>query len=227
MAVRRRRGDHEEWEVYALAAGPLPSRLRVSGRSLRVFTVGPIAVIAGALRPESRSTEETLRAQHALILALAERVDPLLPARFGSRTTVAGLDALIRPSLTTLLDALEHVRGRRQMTVRLTGPPAVEPPRTDSTTGTAYLVQRRAAAHALPPEAASLRVAVNRFVIDERVQPGRGPIRATVFHLIAQGDVPGYRQAVEDVAASSALKPWSAAISGPWPPFAFAPELMT
>lgn len=211
--------------MYALAAGPLPSRIRVAGRSLRVFTVGPIAVIAGAPHGETSSTEEALRAQHALVVALAERVDPLLPARFGSRTTGSGLDALVRPSVSALLEALDHVRGRRQMTVRLIGPVAAEQPRTATTTGTAYLMERRAAAHAVPAEAAPLRRAVDRFVIDERMHPGRGDIRATLFHLVARGDVVSYRAAAEDRDTEAAMKPWRAAITGPWPPFAFAPEL--
>jgi hypothetical protein len=228
-AKRHTDRQNDEWEIYALAAGPLPARIRIDGSALRVFRIGPIAVIAGPPRAESVSTsgaasmEHALREHHAIVVALAERVDPLLPARFGSRMTAARLGAAIRPSIDVLVSALDHVRGRRQMTVRLIGPAADEPPAA-STTGTAYLAQRRAAAHAIPSEAAPLWAAVDGLVIDQRVQPGRGGIRATVFHLVARSDVAAYRSAIER--AAPAIAPWSATTSGPWPPFAFAPELL-
>lgn len=110
------------------------------------------------------------------------------------------------------------------MTVRLVGPPPSDRPSPVSRTGTAYLAQRRAAFHAVPSEAAPLQAAVRSLVSDERVQPGRGGIRATLFHLVARDNVDRYRDAVEAVLPGMA--PWSAAVSGPWPPFAFAPELI-
>lgn len=211
--------------MYALAAAPLPSRIRVAGHTLPVFTVASIAVIAGPIRNESLSTEDALLAQHALVVAIADRVDPLLPARFGTRMTLSQIDTALRPSQTALVEALEHVRGRRQMTVRLFGASAVEQPPPERMTGTAYLAQRRAAAHTMPNESTPLRNAVKRFVVDERIQPGRGSVRATLFHLIARDDIDQYRDAAEDAGAALALQSWSATVTGPWPPFAFAPEL--
>src|SRR5688500_9444869 len=124
MPVRRAVRQPEELDVYALAAAPLPQRIRVGRVTLKALFVGPIAVLARPVRPVSLSTEEALREQHAIVTALAERVDPLLPARFGSRVTSATLDASFRPSIDVVVAALDHVRGRRQMTVRLIGPPA-------------------------------------------------------------------------------------------------------
>lgn len=222
MAARHARAcRNEEWDVYALAAGPLPRRMRVSAVSLRVFAVGPIAVIAAAPRRPERSTEESLREQHAIVLSLAARFDPLLPARFGSRMTADRIEAAIRPAVRVLTQALAHVRGRQQMTVRLIGPPAVRPPAVAGT-GTAYLAQRREAAQA-PAESLPLRTAVKPFVIEERVQAGRGGVRATLFHLVERQDITRYREAAEAVAP--AMGAWTASVSGPWPPFAFAPEL--
>jgi hypothetical protein len=207
--------------VYALAAGGLPERMRVGRLSLRVFSIGSIAAIAGAPGGATAS-EEALREQHAIVVALAERVDPLLPARFGSHMTAARLEAVISGSSAVLSNALEHVRGRRQMTVRLTGPATVEAPEPPPASGTAYLARRRAG-HSLPAEARPLEAGLQPFVVDRRVQPGRGAIRATVFHLVPRDDVAAYRAAFEQVAPR--LAPWRAALSGPWPAFAFAPEL--
>ena len=222
MPVRRAASQFDELEVYALAAAPLPQRIRVGRLSVRVLFVGPVAVLTGPVRPLALSTEDALREQHAIVTALAEKVDPLLPARFGSRVTLATLDASLRPSIDAVLAALDRVRGRRQMTVRLIGPPAPPAQRRPGRTGTAYLTERRAA-HSVPPEAEPLCAAVDRFVVERRVQPGRGGIRTTLFHLISRDHVDQYVAAAE--AASASIAPWRAVVSGPWPPFAFAPEL--
>src|SRR5688572_20504393 len=114
MAARPTRArDTTEWDVYALAAGPLPRRVR-GAAALRVFGVGPIAVIAGPASRAARSTEVALREQHEAVVALSQRIDPLLPARFGSRMTAGRMEEAIRPSIHVLTQALEHVRGRQQ-----------------------------------------------------------------------------------------------------------------
>lgn len=224
MPPVRSNRDADELEVYALSTGNLPPRIQVGALSLRVLFVGPVAVIAGASRRSSTDVEDALRRQHAIVLALAEQIDPLLPARFGSRVTASRLDATIRPAVRIVTRALENVRGRQQMTVRLVGPPGAEAPPPVITSGTAYLTHRRAVARAVPPEAAPLLAAAAPFVIEQRVQPGRGGLRATLFHLVRREHIRGYRRAVN--AALPAMKPWSAAVSGPWPPFAFAPDLI-
>ena len=203
--------------MYALAAGPLPARVRVAGRVVRILRVGAIAVIVEA--PHELPVEEALRDQHAIVLELAKRFDPILPVRFGARMTAARIASVVRPSTAALTEALAHVRGRQQMTIRLIGPVA---PALPATGGADYLA-RRLAAHTFPPEASPLRDALRRFVVDERTQPGRGTLRLTVFHLVDRRHVPAYIQAAED--ASDAIDPWRLSLSGPWPPFAFAPEL--
>jgi hypothetical protein len=210
--------------VYALAAAPQPTRVQAGPLSLRVFAVGPVAVIGGPPRRAGASTEEALRQQHAIVLALADRVDPLLPARFGSRMSRARLEEILRPSVDEVAGALEHVRGRQQMTVRLVGPEPFEPLSSACASGTAYLTRRRAAFRALPSAVAPLRAALRSLVVDERVRPGRGGIYATVFHLVPRSQVGRYRDAF--AAAVPEIEPWHAALSGPWPPFAFAPEVL-
>jgi hypothetical protein len=68
-----------------------------------------------------------------------------------------------------------------------------------------------------------VRTAVARFVAEERMAPGRAGVRATLFHLVARDAVPAYRQAVER--ATKTMSSGSVTLTGPWPPFAFAPEL--
>jgi hypothetical protein len=219
----RRFHSHDEWRVYALAAAPLPTTIRVGRHVAHVWPVGPIAVIGATPAGESTFGEEALREQHEIVLALARRIDPLLPARFGTRMTRDQLEAAIRGSLKVLTGGLEKVRGHRQMTLRLIGPPTVEPPATATLSGAAYLAERRAAAHAVPSELEPLRAAVARFVADERVWPGRAGVRATLFHLVEREAIGKYKSAVSR--ASRSMPAGSVMVTGPWPPFAFAPEL--
>jgi hypothetical protein len=221
MAVRRKSPAGDELDVYALAAIPLPSHVHAMGAEPRVVRVGPIVVIAAPTGMPDVSIEDALRRQHAMVTALADQIDPLLPARFGSRIPAARVGAILRPSVPVLLKALEHVRGRRQMTVRVIGPRPLTTVRRPPTTGTAYLTERRSAALALPPELAPLSTAVQPFVVDQRLQPGRAGVHATLFHLVRREDVGAYRRALE--AALPSISPWTAVATGPWPPFAFAP----
>ena len=212
------RDRNEEWQVYALAMGPVPARLRVPGRSIRILRVGPIAVLAGA--PHEIPLEKALRDQHSIVLELARRFDPILPVRFGARMTAARIAEVVSPSVDVLAAALARVRGRQQLTLRLTGPPAA--PGQPPASGAEYLA-RRIESRTFPAEALPVRNAVSRFVIDERVQAGRGGVRLTVFHLVERDDVTAYIRAA--TGASADIEPWRVSVSGPWPPFAFAPEL--
>jgi hypothetical protein len=223
MPRARQSGDVDELDVLALAAAPVPERL-LAALSLRVLIVGPVAVITAPARPQPRSIENALRRQHAIVLALAERLDPLLPARFGSRMTRAGVEATLRPAVDVVARALDQVRGRRQMTIRFAGPAAVAPASDIVASGTAYLAHRRALVRAVPAPAAPLLSAVAPFTVEQRVQPGRGNVHTTVFHLVGRDDISPYRKAL--LAARPRIAPWTAALSGPWPAFAFAPELI-
>ena len=183
--------------------------------------VGPIAVLA-VRAGDTTYTEAALREQHAIVLGLAERIDPLLPARFGTRLTAADLDTTIRRSSSVLRQALQNVKGRQQMTIRLIGAPTIEQPPVAGRSGAAYLQQRRAA-QSIPGELDPVRAAVAHFVAEERVAPGRAGVRATLFHLVERDAVTTYREAV--LRATETMPSGSVTLTGPWPPFAFAPEL--
>jgi hypothetical protein len=224
MAVRRKHAAPDEVDVYALAAIPVLRAVHAADAALRVLRVGPIAVIGAPARRRELCVEDAMRRQHAIVLELAEQIDPLLPVRFGSRVSAARVAERLRPSIPVLLNALEHVRGRRQMTIRLIGPQPLKNPPRQVTTGTAYLAQRRSTALDLPPALAPLSAALQTLVVDRRMQPGRAGVHATLFHLVRREDVPAYRRAIES--ARPSISPWSAVVTGPWPPFAFAPELV-
>lgn len=216
------KGVRVEWDVFALTAAPVPALVRVGRTPLRAHTVGPVAVLLASPEHAPPSLEDALRRQHDVVVALANRFDPLLPVKFGTRMTLAGVVGAIRSSREQLRTALEHVCGRQQMTLRLIGPPDPAGEAHSSTSGTEYL-QRRRALHTVPAEAAPLMAAVGPFVVDMRMQPGRGGIRASVYHLVERGAAAAYRRAA--ASAIPSLLPWRATVTGPWPAFAFAPEL--
>ena len=176
-----------------------------------------------AVRPQL--SEATLRAQHEIVMRISTYVDDLLPARFGAFVDDRELEEIVTIRRNVIAEALDLVHGRVQMTIRIreTTPSAGRADRSGSgtaTTGTAYLEARRAAAvHTVPPDAASMIAAVGRLVAAQRSENGQGPSVASIYHLIDRRHVDEYRAALSDVPSSIIT------VSGPWPPFAFAPDL--
>ena len=86
--------------------------------------------------------------------------------------------------------------------------------------GTDYL--RRARLAAIPPMTSAgerLLAAVGPIAAAERRVHGSGGLLATVYHLV---DV---RQVERYMKAAGGLLPRCHRFSGPWPPFAFTPQL--
>jgi hypothetical protein len=184
------------------------------------------AAVERVSRPPAVS-EATLRKQHEVVAYIAGRVEALLPARFGAFVDARELRAVVAGRREAILEALALVQGRTQMTARLLGPelPAAVPAARRATTGTEYLANRRATV-APPPVPAALRAvadAVRGIVVTERSEAGRGRVMATLYHLLDKDLVADYKTALatiprltEDLALS---------VTGPWPPFAFTPDL--
>jgi|HubBroStandDraft_3_1064219.scaffolds.fasta_scaffold13014_4 hypothetical protein len=91
--------------------------------------------------------------------------------------------------------------------------------------GARYLAdrQRRIAAE-LPPALRELRRALAPLLRAERLdRHGAPPLLATAHDLVAREDAERYRRLVAEKAAEA--REWRASVSGPWPPYAFAPGL--
>jgi hypothetical protein len=184
------------------------------------------AAVERVSRPPAVS-EETLRKQHEVVAQIAGRVDALLPARFGAFVDARELRALVAGRREAILDALAQVQGRTQMTARLLGPelPVAAPPETRATTGTEYLANRRATAASPPMPAALCAVAdaVRGIVVTERSEAGRGRVIATLYHLLDRDLVQDYKVALAQIPPLT--EDLALSVTGPWPPFAFAPDL--
>jgi gas vesicle protein GvpL/GvpF len=218
--------------VYALLDGP--PRAAVTGLAaepLHMVTLGNFVAAVGEMADAPTVEAHTLRGHDAVVRALAASADAVLPARFGCFVAdEAALREALLPRARELDDALRLVRGCEQMTVRVYGDPAAEPadePAPAAGPGTDYLVGRlreRRRARAVP-ELDPVRPALASLVRDERAQRHHTPpLLASVYHLIERGRAEAYRDAVARAGVS--LGSVRLTTSGPWPPYAFAPEVL-
>ena len=214
--------------VYALADERVRT-LALHGHTIEAVKIGGIYALAERADRMPDLSEASLREQHAIVIELARRASAILPARFGALVDRGELEQIVGLRRDTLRDALTLVRGREQMTVRLIGDDGS--PKTAGSAGapygagTRYLAERRAAAgYPLPDAVARLNAAMTDQICAARAEPGNGRERAVVYHLIEQSTSAAYRRRLARAAQDTA--PFSLEASGPWPPFAFAPELV-
>lgn len=231
MTRRSPSGKASRLYVYALVDRRLP-RVKLHGRTIDCVPVGHIFALAQRTDRAPAISEDVLLEQHDVVLALAARARAILPARFGSIVDEEELRRIVVLRAAQLTAAFELVRGREQMTVRLLGnADGIEPRahRTGAATeggpGARYLHERRVAAgYPLPDAVPRLTAAVRHLIVAEKAEPGQSGVGAMLYHLIERGRSAGYCRALASAAAD--VEPFTVKVTGPWPPFAFAPELL-
>jgi hypothetical protein len=209
--------------VYVLAlTGHSAPPFVVDGRRIEFIQVENLFAAIDRRADPPAVSETELRSQHQVVTAIFSRVDDLLPVRFGAWIERRELTDVVARQKTALVDALDLVRGRVQMTIRiLAHSPAVQPDRHSGDppeTGTAYLQRRRSAERLMPAAAMALTAAVRDLVVAERVSPASARGTASLYHLIARDSVAAYR------AVMLPFQSETVTVTGPGPPFAFAPE---
>jgi len=155
----------------------------------------------------------------------------VLPLRFGAMFDgIDGAARSIRTRTRALAEGLALVRGKEQMTVRVTArtrgakdapeaPAAGRAAHATAPTGTQYLQQRAAAM--VPDEVRPLLEAVGSLPRSTRVEAGRtAGVIATVYHLIERGSSDDYLLVIGE--ARAALPHLSIRVTGPSPCYAFA-----
>ncbi|HET7221499.1 MAG TPA: GvpL/GvpF family gas vesicle protein [Vicinamibacterales bacterium] len=228
MAVRRRPRRAAPprrlpFYVYALLDAPvvLP---RVTGARLEIVEAGEFFV-AGERRRRPALSERALRRQHDIVTRIGRAADAVLPVRFGTVVSPSELEALLAPRTRVLRRAFRAVRGRVQMTTRWYGPSPARATVLPPTSGRDYLRARAAAARpVLPPAADAVRAAVRSLADAERIDPGRGDVQVSVHHLVRRERLTRYLERLEVALARCTPAP-TLSLSGPWPPFAFTPDL--
>jgi hypothetical protein len=222
--------------LYALA-GPEPNPANVSlgeglaGEPLVVVPCAGLLAVVGEMAARPAVTAAALARHDETVRRLANRIPALLPARFGEWLPDSrALAESLAPRAGEITRALILVEGCVQMTLRVFGEPAV--PEVASTAsveetpaggpGTRYLAARRRAANPGIPAVAALRRALRPLVRAERIERHeKGQLLASVHDLVVRAEAPGYRRIVEGAAGELAGR--KVTVSGPWPPYAFAP----
>jgi hypothetical protein len=213
--------------VFALAAGKAGT-FRAAGHRIEFVKADAVYAAVERLETGPAVTEAALRAQHDIVAQIAAKVGAILPARFGSLVDTAELERVVALRREAIHDALNLVSGRAQMTVRLFEAEAAVPlahAATAARSGTEYLQARREAAarRALPLSVAAITAAVKDIVAAERSEAGQGRVAATIYHLVDRAAVDDYKKRLAGIPPGPDSQMMS--VSGPWPPFAFVPEL--
>ena len=216
--------------VFALVERPPAATgktVRIGSRRIEFMPVRGIYAAVERRRAQPRISEASLRGQHDVVVKLARRCEAILPVRFGAWVDEGELERLVKAREELLGAALATVRNREQMTVRLfTDNERPIARATAGASGTAYLKARRAAATPkLTRLASSIRRAVATLAAQERLDAGRGRMLLAMHHLVERGVSGDYEARVAGVVSRSRASD-TVVVSGPWPPFAFTPELL-
>ena len=205
--------------VYALTDSPVETRVE-DGRTLESVPLAGIFAVCERRSASPPISEAELQRQHSIVMRIAEATPALLPARFGSLVDETELAAIVRQRAETFREALELVRGNAQMTVRIVvkKSPSTRAAKRRPESGRAYLEQRLkdASPPALPARIDASLEGVRPFVLDERRKASDVGM-LTLYQLVRRGDVSEYRKRLVRVPGMM--------VTGPWPPFAFVPEL--
>jgi hypothetical protein len=176
----------------------------------------------------------TLKRHQEVVSRLAKQVPAILPVRFGTLLDTADLDEAIQERREEIAEAFDLVRDRVQFTWRVAGQARREArgarretgatARNAAVSGTQYLQQAARAANPPPPVAfRALQIRLAPLIVRHRYQPGTAALPEAVYHLVAASDVRRYTTAAAPALDTTATK---LAMTGPFAPFAFAPEIL-
>lgn len=200
----------------------------IAGEPLHLVRLNGLSAVVGDLPERPNPDRESLERQDSVVRRLAELFPAILPARFGEVfADEASLASRLASREREMTEALARVRGCVQMTLRVFGEPeAIQEPETvEGGPGSRYLAARRREAERARslPEIEPLREALRPLLRAERIERHEaGPLLGTAYHLVLRGQDGAYREALE--AARERIGGRRVAATGPWPPYAFAPE---
>jgi hypothetical protein len=234
--------------VYAIVGRPFSrgTSIRVNGSKVRPVNARAAAAVVSDCKGPLSPTVLALRGHDRVVRRIAKVAPAILPVRFGTLVdSEESLIALLDRQSDTLKKALALVNQHCQMTLRLFAAPGDAAPAGDIGTtpkatgtvepaaaavaatrpGTSYLTGRARAQAAAQsaPELEPLREAFASIVAAERIaRHDQGPLILTAYHLIPRRAVTTYRRLLRRHAAALRNR---VVVSGPWPPYAFVPEM--
>ena len=218
------------WYVFALVDA-MPSRS--AGKGL----TGPLAIrkLAGAFVVVERRADVppiefgSLKKHQDVVVRLAKQVPAILPVRFGTLLEPEHLEESVQERDAEIAEAFDVVRDRVQFTWRLRGRGSGTGDRGSGATrnlpksGAEYLRRAARAANPAPPAAfRALRSTLGSLIVQQRYQPATAGSPEAAYHLVEKSRVDRYAAAAD---ALMKKKP-PVTVTGPFPPFAFAPEIL-
>ena len=203
--------------LFALVEDEVGLRRGV-GAPLVTLRAGGARIVAQETEPLAIA-KDNLVAHDRVVRSLARR-GTVLPFRFGTTTpSERALRSLLAPLKPVIASAFDRVRDAVQLTLRVRGAATPAPEQAADGPGTRWLARRLAAGRV--PEIAPVLAATRSFVRETRAERhDRESDLATVYQLVARGDLRAWRAAV--ARAVPELKDVEITIGGPWPPYAFA-----
>jgi len=221
------------WYVFALAdrvpANPLGRGLTGALRARSVAGAYAIVERRADIPPPAFGS---LSAHQAVLVRLSRAVPAILPVRFGTLLDDGALEEALADREAELAEAFALVRHRVQFTWRYRSPARTALPRTSARpasgavatgAGAAYLRRAATGARTAPPAPFRLlRDRLRSFVVRESFQPAASGMPDTLYQLIDRPAVKRYRARAQALTLTSPRL----IVSGPWPPFAFAPEIL-
>lgn len=222
------------WYVFALV-DVAPSGAKGRGLS------GPLAVraVPGGFAVVERRADVppaefgSLKRHHDVVAQLALAVPAIIPVRFGTLLDEADIAEALDEREDDIAEAFAAVRDRVQFTWRRGRGKEGLPRRSAGpmngaraggpNSGRDYLQRAAKAAKPAPPAAwRSLRAKLKPLIAAERYEAASISLPEAVYHLVARDSVVRYSTIAAALRhADAALK-----LTGPWPPFAFAPEVL-
>ena len=240
------------WYVYALVDA-IPSARPGHGlsRPLRIREIGGGFVVVERRADVPPAEFGSLRKHQEIVMRLANAVPAILPVRFGTLLDDEALDEALAERDQEIRDAFALVRHRVQFTWRRPAPRRSNKVHDTAThegysalttgagsdsdadlsgagtggpgAGAEYLRRvARAANPAPPPAFRTLRDTLHAFVIQEKFQPALAGMPDTLYQLIEKNAQARYLAMADAIVLTNPVF----TVSGPWPPFAFAPEML-
>lgn len=228
------------WYVFALVdAVPTSRPGRGIGGPLSMLPVGHAFAVAERRADVPPMEFGSLEKHQDVVNRMAASVPAILPVRFGTLLERDALDEALAERDDDLAGAFALVRGRVQFTWRKrsargeaggargeAGGAKRAAPDTFSSlgaSGTAYLRRAAGAAKPAPPAAwRALRSKLAPLFSAERYQPATTTLPESLYHLVDRAASVRYATIGAGLCHATPML----TMSGPWPPFAFAPEIL-
>jgi len=202
----------------------VPAMTGIDGGRLHRLAADGLAAIVSETAARADASEAAVLAHAAVVDALAETAEAVLPARFGGGFDgAAAVVAAVAERREQLGQALERVRGCVELGVRvLASDTNVAPaPPPDAPSGRTYMLARLdrvRAAERVATELDRSLVALAHASTSNVV--ATEPLVVTAAYLVPRGDVDTFRARVDGFHRD---RPELTLIcTGPWPPYSFA-----